>query len=93
MSKPANGPKRPETKVVQAGRSPFDHHGLVNPPVYHASTMLHPTMEVLESRNQPYTYGRRATPTIRALEKVGLAWDVKLPDSGQMARRRLSAEA
>ncbi len=31
--------------------------------------------------------------TIRALEKSGLAWNVKLPDSGQLARRRLAAEA
>ena len=31
--------------------------------------------------------------TIRALEKVGLAWDVRLPDSAQLARRRLAAEA
>jgi stearoyl-CoA desaturase (delta-9 desaturase) len=28
--------------------------------------------------------------TIRALEKIGLAWDVKLPDARQLARRRLS---
>ena len=70
MSKPADSPRRPETTVVTAGRSPFDHHGLVNPPVYHASTMLHPTMDALEQRAQPYTYGRRATPTIRALENA-----------------------
>jgi stearoyl-CoA desaturase (delta-9 desaturase) len=31
--------------------------------------------------------------TIRALERVGLAWDVKLPDSRQLARRRLSTES
>ena len=31
--------------------------------------------------------------TIRALEKVGLAWNVKLPDTSQLARRRLPAEA
>ena len=31
--------------------------------------------------------------TIRALERLGLAWDVKLPDSSQLARRRLSAKA
>jgi len=31
--------------------------------------------------------------TIRALEKLGLAWDVKLPDARQLARRRLTAEA
>jgi stearoyl-CoA desaturase (Delta-9 desaturase) len=29
--------------------------------------------------------------TIRALEKIGLAWDVKLPDARQIARRRLLA--
>lgn len=70
MSKPGNGPKRPETRVTTAGRSPFDHHGLVNPPVYHASTLLHPTLESLENRSQPYSYGRRKTPTIEALENA-----------------------
>lgn len=70
MSKPGERPKRPETAVVSAGRSPMDHHGLVNPPVYHASTLLHPTMEALENRTQPYSYGRRKTPTIEALEKA-----------------------
>ncbi|MDZ4868488.1 MAG: cystathionine beta-lyase [Alphaproteobacteria bacterium] len=68
MSKPGERPKRPETAVVTAGRSPFDHHGLVNPPVYHASTLLHRTMDALENRTQPYSYGRRKTPTIEALE-------------------------
>ncbi|NOT41081.1 MAG: cystathionine beta-lyase [Alphaproteobacteria bacterium] len=70
MSKPEGGPKRPETTVVTAGRKPFDHHGLVNPPVYHASTMLHPTLEALEKRDQRYTYGRRLTPTIEALQNA-----------------------
>ena len=70
MSKPEGGPKRPETTVVTAGRKPFDHHGLVNPPVYHASTMLHPTVEALARRDQPYTYGRRLTPTIEALQNA-----------------------
>jgi cystathionine beta-lyase len=70
MSKPGERPKRPETAVVSAGRSPFDHHGLVNPPVYHASTLLHRTMDALENRTQSYSYGRRKTPTIEALEKA-----------------------
>jgi cystathionine beta-lyase len=70
MSKPGRGGKRPETTVVTAGRSPLDHHGLVNPPVYHASTLLHPTLESLENRTQAYSYGRRASPTIRALEEA-----------------------
>ncbi|MEQ1753648.1 MAG: cystathionine beta-lyase [Micropepsaceae bacterium] len=68
MSKPGNSPKQPATTVVTAGRSPFSHNGAVNPPVYHASTLLHRTIEDLESRGQPYTYGRRLTPTIEALE-------------------------
>ncbi len=70
MSKPEGGPKRPETTVVTAGRKPFDHHGLVNPPVYHASTLLHPTVDALVKREQPYSYGRRLTPTIEALQNA-----------------------
>lgn len=68
MSKPEDGTKRPETAVVTAGRKPFDHHGLVNPPVYHASTILHRTVEELEKDKPKYTYGRRLTPTIEALQ-------------------------
>jgi cysteine-S-conjugate beta-lyase len=68
MSKPESGPKRPETTVVTAGRKPLDHHGLVNPPVYHASTILHRTVEELEKDKPRYTYGRRLTPTIEALQ-------------------------
>ena len=70
MSKPEGRPKRPETTVVTAGRKPFDHHGLVNPPVYHASTLLHPTVEALLKRQQPYSYGRRLTPTIEAMQNA-----------------------
>lgn len=68
MSKPGNSPKQPATRIVTAGRSPFSQNGAVNPPVYHASTLLHRTVEDLENRGQPYTYGRRLTPTIEALE-------------------------
>lgn len=70
MSKPEGGPKRPETTVVTAGRKPLDHHGLVNPPVYHASTLLHPTVDALVKREKPYSYGRRLTPTIEALQNA-----------------------
>jgi cystathionine beta-lyase len=31
---------RAATKVVTAGRDPASYHGFVNPPVYHASTVL-----------------------------------------------------
>ncbi len=74
MSKPeapkaASGSRRkPETEVVTAGRNPLAHHGAVNPPVYHVSTLIHPTMESLEKRSQPYAYGRRGSPTSQALQ-------------------------
>ena len=71
MAKPKNpsgaGPK-PATGVVHFGRQPFEQHGFVNTPLYRGSTVLFPTLEQLKSRAQPYTYGRRATPTTRALE-------------------------
>src|ERR1700674_5487888 len=74
MSKPispkaASGSRRkPETEVVTAGRNPLAHHGAVNPPVYHVSTLIHPTMESLEKRSQLYAYGRRGSPTSQALQ-------------------------
>ena len=64
----SEGAPRPETDVVHLGRAPFEHHGFVNPPVYRGSTVLYPSLEALKTRKQPYTYGRRATPTTRALE-------------------------
>ena len=68
-SKDPSGPARQDaTEVVHLGRSPFDQHGFVNTPVYRGSTVLYPTLEKITSRAQPYTYGRRATPTTRALE-------------------------
>ncbi len=68
-SKDPSDPERlAATEVVHLGRAPFDHHGFVNTPVYRGSTVLYPTLEKIKSRAQPYTYGRRATPTTRALE-------------------------
>lgn len=58
------------TRLIHDGRDPFAHHGFVNTPVYRGSTVLFPTLEILKSRAQPYTYGRRATPTTRGLEDV-----------------------
>lgn len=56
------------TEVVHGGRDPQAQHGFVNPPVYRGSTVLFPTVEELFARRQPYTYGRRSTPTVKALE-------------------------
>ena len=60
-----------DTKLAHAGRDPHAHHGAVNPPVYHASTILFPTMEGYVNRAESdvkVRYGRRGTPTSFALE-------------------------
>jgi cysteine-S-conjugate beta-lyase len=58
----------PATDVVHLGRDPAAQSGFVNTPVYRGSTVLFPTLQALKARTQPFTYGRRATPTTRALE-------------------------
>ena len=60
--------RRPETRVVNAGRDPASQHGFVNPPVYHASTVLYPSAEDFVAHRARYQYGRRGTPTTEALE-------------------------
>jgi cysteine-S-conjugate beta-lyase len=60
--------RRSETKVVTAGRDPGSYHGFVNPPVYHASTVLYPSAEDFLAHRARYQYGRRGTPTTEALE-------------------------
>jgi cysteine-S-conjugate beta-lyase len=61
---------RKETKLVGAGRKPAEQFGAVNTPVYRASTILFPDARTMLSEGQPYIYGRRATPTTRALEEA-----------------------
>jgi cystathionine beta-lyase len=63
-------PHAPATQVVHSGRAPHDNFGFVNPPVYRGSTVLFPTAEKLWKRDQPYTYGRSSTPTVRSLEEA-----------------------
>jgi cystathionine beta-lyase len=58
----------PETLLVSAGRDTALYHGFVNPPVYHASTVLYPTAADLVAHRAPYQYGRRGTPTSEAFE-------------------------
>ncbi len=58
-----------ETKIVVTGRSPKDHAGAVNTPVYHASTIIYPSLAAIRGTEKiPYTYGRRGTPTTGALQ-------------------------
>ena len=58
---------KPATRAVALGRMSETHFGAVNTPVYRASTILFPDYATLKSGNQPYTYGRRGTPTQWAL--------------------------
>jgi cystathionine beta-lyase len=57
-----------DTRLVTAGRDPHSHYGFVNPPVYHASTVLYPSAEDYVAHRARYQYGRRGTPTTEALE-------------------------
>ncbi len=58
----------PATRLVHAGRDPAAQHGFVNPPVYRGSTVLFETTDALEANAGDYVYGRKGTPTFRALE-------------------------
>ncbi len=68
-SKDRSQPASTDTRVVHSGKTSADHHGAVNTPVYHASTLLFPTVEGFLNRGQAeYRYGRRGTPTTKSLE-------------------------
>jgi cystathionine beta-lyase len=60
--------------VTEAGRDPFANFGIVNPPVYHASTVLFPTVAEMDRIGRaPFDhvyYGRHGTPTTFAFEKA-----------------------
>jgi cysteine-S-conjugate beta-lyase len=64
---PQHPPMKPATRFVTGGRDPFSYHGFVNPPVYHASTVLYRTAQDYLTHRGRYTYGRRGTPTSDAL--------------------------
>jgi cystathionine beta-lyase len=63
-----------ETLLVHAGNHPEDNHGVINPPVYHASTILFPSLERFEQAQKDRTvgvaYGRSGTPTTFAIEEA-----------------------
>ena len=56
---------RLETQLGHAGRDPLAYDGVVNPPVYHASTILSPDVATYQNSNN---YGRIGTTTTRAAE-------------------------
>lgn len=59
---------KPETLATSLGRMSDAHFGVVNTPVYRASTILYPDLAALKANKQPYSYGRRGTPTTRSFE-------------------------
>ena len=68
---------RDDTKVIHSGRHPERFEGAVNPPVFHASTILSQSLEEWDrkkadrARGVPGTYyGRIGTPTTHALEEA-----------------------
>ncbi|MBL4747954.1 MAG: cystathionine beta-lyase [Magnetovibrio sp.] len=86
-------PHHLDTRLTTSGRDPENNFGIVNPPVYHASTVTFPTVAKMQAadRNkfeQTY-YGRYGTPTTFAFEEAvaeleGAAHGLALP-SGMAA--------
>lgn len=56
-----------DTILTHGNNKPEEYHGFVNPPVVHASTVLHPDAATLKSRGQKYTYATKGTSTTQAL--------------------------
>src|SRR5260370_17412756 len=67
---------RKATVLTHLGRNPEAQHGAINPPVYHASTILSKNIAEWENRPDPRVhfgvvrYGLSGTPTTFALEEL-----------------------
>jgi cystathionine beta-lyase len=72
-------PSNPRTLAVHAGRDPRAQFGMINPPVWHASTVLFPTLDALdhavEHQFEGLVYGLFGTPTAIALEEAVAAME------------------
>ena len=77
MNSPGNDGRsslhKAETTLVTAGRDTKAQKGFVNPPVVHGSTVLYPTAEDLHAHRGEFQYGRRGTPTTKALQEALMA--------------------
>ncbi|GJL80945.1 MAG: cystathionine beta-lyase [marine bacterium B5-7] len=64
--------KKIATRLAHLGNHPHEHQGVINPPVYHASTIAHKNLDDLKTRRKSgaraVTYGRDGTPTTFAFE-------------------------
>ena len=58
------------TRLVHAGRQPFENFGFVNTPIYRGSTVLSADVETLYARKARFIYGTKGTPTTEALENA-----------------------
>ena len=65
--------RRVETTLVTAGRDTKAQKGFVNPPVVRGSTVLYPTADDLHAHRGEFQYGRRGTPTTKALQQALMA--------------------
>ena len=68
-------PRKTETLLAHLGRGRHTSFGTVNPPVYHASTILFDSLNAYETKDRTQTqgtrsYGRVGTPTSFALEEA-----------------------
>jgi cystathionine beta-lyase len=63
-----------KTRLVHVGRDPERNHGVVNPPIYRASTILYPTLAAFDRRHErrytTFFYGIHGTPTTLALAEA-----------------------
>jgi len=66
--------KHGDTRLTTSGRDPEANFGIVNPPVYHASTVTFPTVQALHDAEKHkfdrVYYGRFGTPTTFAFEQA-----------------------
>lgn len=66
--------RRDRTLATHAGNNPKAHQGIVNPPVYHASTILFDSVAEMRAKHKDrfnaVYYGRYGTPTTFALEEA-----------------------
>lgn len=67
------------TQLVSTGRDPKRQHGVVNTPIYHASTVTFSTVAELDRASaNPYEgvyYGRHGTPTTQSFEEAVASLD------------------
>src|SRR2546423_652465 len=90
-------PLKPETRVVRAGQKKSRNAGIVNTPVFHASTVVFDSLAQMEdvtgrvhkTREKALYYGRRGTPTHwtlqEAISELEGAEDTLLAPSGLAA--------